>query len=163
MKIIQTMALTLENKQSLFELWNDEYPEKICYKDLCEFESYLEELSRIKHYLIVNDLNQIYGWAFTFLRENEDWFGIIIDSKIRGKRFGTLLLDELKRNTSVLNGWVIDRQNDMKRNKELYLSPLEFYTKSGFIVNQNIRMENDKISAVKIRWERMEKDIAFLA
>jgi hypothetical protein len=155
MKIIQTQVLTLEQKESLFELWNAEYPERIGYKDLSEFQDYLNGLLSLRHYLLVDDLNIISGWAFTFFREGEDWFGIIIDSKIQGKRFGTLLLDELKSNTPVLNGWATDHQNDVKRNKEPYLSPLEFYTKNRFIVNQNIRMENDKISAVKIRWERV--------
>jgi hypothetical protein len=154
MKIIQAMDLALEQKQSLFELWNAEYPERIGYKELSEFENYLEGLSSVKHFLLVNDLSKIFGWAFTFVREDEDWFGIIIDSKMHGKRFGTLLLDELKRTASVLNGWSTDHQNDVKRNKEPYLSPLDFYTKNGFIVDQNIRMENEKISTVKIRWER---------
>ena len=155
MKIIQTQVLTLEQKESLFELWNAEYPERIGYKDLSEFENYLDGDSSIKHYLLVNDLNQISGWAFSFVREDEDWFGIIINAKFQGKRFGTLLLDELKNNASVLNGWATDHQNDVKRNKEPYLSPLDFYIKNGFIVDQNIRLENDKISAVKIRWKRI--------
>jgi len=154
MKIIQTLVLTLEDKCSLFKLWNAEYPERIGYKDLFEFENYLNELAEVKHFLLVNDWNQISGWAFAFVREDEDWFGIIIDSKMQGKKFGTLLLDEVKKNRSVLNGWATDHQNDVKRNKEPYWSPLGFYTKCGFVVNQNIRIENDKISAVKIRWER---------
>lgn len=154
MKIIQTLVLSLEQKQLLFELWNAEYPERIGYKELSEFQNYLDQLSSVKHYLLINDLKQLVGWAFTFVREEEDWFGIIIDSKMQGKKLGTLLLDELKKHKSVLNGWATDHQNDVKRNKEPYLSPLEFYTKNGFIVDQNIRMENDKISAVKIRWER---------
>jgi hypothetical protein len=162
MKIIQTLVLTLEQKHSLFELWNAEYPERIGYKELFEFENYLNELSDVKHFLLVNDLNPIFGWAFTFVRENEDWFGVIIDSKMQGKRFGSLLLEELKMERSILNGWVIDHQNDVKRNKESYLSPLDFYTKNGFIVDQNIRMENEKISAVKIRWEREWKTAQLL-
>lgn len=96
MKVIQTLVLTLEQKQSLFELWNAEYPERICYKELFEFESYLKELSELKHYLLVNDFDQILGWSFIFLRDHENWFGIIIDSKIKGKGFGTFLLEELK-------------------------------------------------------------------
>ncbi|PVX45860.1 hypothetical protein C8C85_1667 [Flavobacterium sp. 103] len=154
MKIIQTLVLTLEDKYALLKLWNAEYPERIGYKNVFELENYLNELSDVKHFLLINDLNQISGWAFAFVREDEDWFGIIIDLKMQGKRFGTLLLDELKKNYSVLNGWATDHQNDVKRNKEPYLSPLGFYIKCGFVVNQNIRMENDKISAVKIRWER---------
>jgi hypothetical protein len=155
MKIIQTGSLTLDQKQSLFELWNSEYPEKIGYNELSEFENYLEGLSNKEHYLVIDDQNQILGWAFTFFREQEDWFGIIIDSKIQGKGFGMLLLDELKKNKLVLNGWVIDHQNDLKQNKEPYLSPLFFYTKNGFLVEKDIRIENEKISAVKIRWEQV--------
>ncbi|MBF4472769.1 hypothetical protein [Flavobacterium sp. HJJ] len=154
MNIVQTSILTSEQKQRLFELWNSEYPERIFYNELEEFEKYLEGLLNIKHYLLIDDLKQLQGWAFTFLRDNEDWFGIIIDTTIQGKGFGLLLLDQLKMDNLVLNGWVTDHENFLKRNKKQYLSPLVFYTKCGFIVNENIRLENEKISAVKIRWER---------
>lgn len=155
MKILQTTVLTLNQKQSLFELWNTEYPEKIGYDELSEFENYLDGLLNKEHYLLVDDQNQIVGWAFTFFREQEDWFGIIINSKMQGKGFGMLLLDELKKNKLILNGWVIDHQNYLKQNKEPYLSPLFFYTKNGFLVENDIRIENEKISAVKIRWEQV--------
>ena len=154
MKIIQTTSLTLEQKQLLFELWNSEYPEKIGYKEISEFENYLDALSNKEHYLLVDDLHQILGWAFSFFRDSEDWFAIIINSKIQGKGFGMLLLDELKKNKLVLNGWVVDHQNDLKQKNEPYLSPLVFYTKNGFLLDHNNRIENDKISAVKIRWKR---------
>lgn len=117
--------------------------------------NYLIGLSKTKHYLLVDDFNQILGWAFIFVREAENWFGIILNSNIQGKGFGTLLLNELKIFTSVLNGWVVDHQKDFKQNNEPYLSPLEFYSKNGFVVSKNIRLENDSISAVKIRWERV--------
>jgi GNAT superfamily N-acetyltransferase len=153
MKILQTTVLTLNQKQSLFELWNTEYPEKIVYHQLSEFDNYLDGLSNIVHYLVVDDQNSILGWAFTFFREEEDWFGIVINSKIHGKGFGMLLLDELKKNKLVLNGWAIDHQNDLKQNNEPYLSPLGFYTKNGFLIHENNRIDNEKISAVKISWE----------
>jgi hypothetical protein len=153
MKIIQTTSLTLDQKQLLFELWNSEYPEKIGYSELSGFEDFLDGLSNKEHYLGVDDENQIVGWAFTFFRENEDWFGIIIKSVMQRKGFGILLLEELKKNKLVLNGWVIDHSNDFKQNKEPYLSPLVFYTKNGFQVEKDLRIENEKISAVKIRWE----------
>lgn len=154
MKIIQTSVLSLEDKKSLFELWNSEYPEKLVYTDLSEFEDYLNGLSELKHFLLVDHLKQLQGWAFNFEREEENWFGIIVNSKMHQKGFGTLLLNELKKNSSVLNGWVTDHQNDVKQNKETYLSPIEFYSKNGFTVCENIRIENDKISAIKIRWEK---------
>ena len=154
MYIIQTSILSFEEKQSLFELWNSEYPEKLVYNELSEFENYLNGLSKLKHFLLTDDLNKLQGWAFNFEREEENWFGIIVNSKVHHKGFGTLLLNELKKNNTVLNGWVTDHQNDVKQNKESYLSPIEFYSKNGFSVSKNIRIENDKISAVKITWER---------
>jgi len=153
MIIVQAKSLTLEQKISLFELWNSEYPVKVGYNELSEFENYLDGLSYKNHYLLVKDLDQILGWAFTFIREKEDWFGIIVNSKIHSKGFGVLLLNELKQNNLVLNGWVIAHQNNLKQNNEPYLSPLGFYIKNGFIVQKNIRIENEKLSAVKIRWE----------
>ena len=153
MKIIKTSDLTFEQKHTLFNLWNSEYPEKICYREISEFEIYLNGLEGIKHFLCVDDCSQIFGWAFIFVRDKENWFGIIINSKKQAKGFGTLLLKEIKKEKSSLNGWVIDHSNDIKQNGELYSSPLNFYFKNGFCI-QNIKLENNAISAVKINWER---------
>lgn len=154
MNIVKTRVLTLEQREEVLKLWNSEYPEKLVYTELSEFENYLDGLFDLKHLLLTDDLNQLMGWAFTFEREDENWFGIIINSKMHHKGFGTLLLNELKNESPVLNGWVIDHQNDVKQNKEIYLSPIEFYLKNDFSVCKNIRFENDKMNAVKIRWER---------
>src|SRR6478736_8594786 len=97
MKIIQTADLTLEQKQALFDLWNSEYPEKICYREISEFEIYLKGLQEIKHFLYVDDFNYILGWGFVFVRDKKNWFGIIINEKKQGKGFGTLFLKELKK------------------------------------------------------------------
>ncbi len=152
MKIFQCSILSLEHKQKLFYLWNLEYPVRICYPEISEFENYLKGLSNQKHFLLVDDKNQILGWAFTFIRESENWFVIILNSKIQRKGYGRLLLEELKNNNTVLSAWVIDHSTDLKQNNECYVSPLGFYIKNGFLVNQNIRLENHKISAVKISW-----------
>ena len=79
MYIIQTSILSFEEKQSLFELWNSEYPEKLVYNELSEFENYLNGLSKLKHFLLTDDLNKLQGWAFNFEREEENWFGIIVN------------------------------------------------------------------------------------
>jgi len=154
MKIIQSAFLNLEQKETAFKLWNSEYPKRICYSKISEFENYLEVLSNACHYLLIDDENQISGWAFTFVREEDIWFAIILNSKIQLKGYGSLLLEELKKNCPVLNGWVIDHQNEVKQNKQPYISPILFYTKNGFTINPDIRIKNDKISAIKIRWER---------
>ena len=100
----------------------------------------------------MNDKNQIQGWSFTFSRDKEKWFLIILDSKIQRNGFGNLLINKLKSLEPKLNGWVIESNNEVKKNGELYLSPLEFYLKNEFTVNSNELLDNSKISAIKIDW-----------
>lgn len=154
MKIIHKEDLSLEDKKSLMQLWNTEYPENLNYETIHDFDLYLNGLSDAKHYLLIDDQNKIKGWVFTFLRNNEDWFAILIDSQIQGTGKGSLLIEELKKNNDNLNGWVIDHENGIKQNKEPYKSPLLFYLKNGFTVCSDTRIENEKIAAVKINWKR---------
>jgi len=152
MRIVQKEVLSLEEKEVLRELWNNEYPLRLHLKTLEDFESYLNGIVNTKHYLLFDDSNKINGWAFTFLREDENWFAIILDSKIQGKGNGSLLINELKKNNTVLNGWVTDHENEVKRNNEVYKSPMSFYLKNDFTILTEIRLENEKMSAVKINW-----------
>ncbi len=152
LKIIETIELKEQVKKQVFELWNAEYPQKLSYDSLAEFDAYLLKLSNPTNYLLINDNRLILGWAFTFDRENEKWFAIILSQIIQGRGFGKKLLDELKQTAPILNGWVIDHNNDKKQNGELYISPLKFYEKCGFEILMQDRLELDKISAVKIRW-----------
>lgn len=154
LKIIQSAELNEKTKKQVFDLWNAEYPEKLSYRSLTDIEIYFENLSKLKHFLLLNDANEIFGWALTFERENEKWFAIILSEKIKGKGLGRKMLDELKQTEPILNGWVIDHNNDKKMNGQYYLSPLRFYEKCGFEIITNDRLELDKISAVKIRWTR---------
>ena len=154
LKIIQPDELNERAKKQVFDIWNTEYPEKLSYHSLTDIENYFENLSNLKHFLLINDQDVIFGWALTFERENEKWFAIILSEKIKGKGFGRKMLDELKQTEPILNGWVIDHNNDKKMNGQYYLSPLRFYEKCGFEIITNDRLELDKISAVKIRWTR---------
>lgn len=153
MRIIEKEVLSLDEKETLCKLWNNEYPEKLSYNTIEEFDSYLNGLSNTKHYLLIDVTNKINGWAFAFLRDGEDWFAIIVDNQTQGKGKGSMLLQELKKEKNNLNGWVVDHENDMKQNGEQYKSPLLFYIKNGFIICNGTRIENEKISAVKINWK----------
>lgn len=153
MEIIEKEVLSLEEKEKLFNLWNNEYPEKINYKNIEEFDLYLNGLSNAKHYLLIDDTKEIKGWTFIFFRDNEDWFAIIVDNQIQGRGNGSLLLDELKKRRNNLNAWVVDHENDTKQNNEPYKSPLLFYIKNGFTICKETRLDNEKISAVKINWK----------
>ncbi|MEO7977871.1 hypothetical protein [Flavobacterium sp.] len=69
MEIIQKEVLSLQDKEVILQLWNNEYSEKLNYQSIADFDLYLDGLSDKNHYLLINDENKIEGWAFTFLRE----------------------------------------------------------------------------------------------
>ena len=152
LEIIKTTRLNVEAKRQVFDLWNSEYPEKLTYKSLTEFDNYLFNLSNLTHYLLTNKEHLILGWALTFERLNEKWFAIILSEKIKGKGLGRKMLIELKKNEQILNGWVIDHNNDKKKNGHKYVSPIKFYEKCEFKILADERLELDIISAVKIKW-----------
>jgi hypothetical protein len=153
-EIIQTIELNEQEKQQVLDLWNTEYPEKLVYKSLTEFENYLQNLNKLKHFLLTNDTNLIFGWALTFERDNEKWFTIILSQKIKEKGFGRKILEKLKQEEPILNGWVIDHNNNKKKNGLIYQSPLKFYEKCEFEILTDVRLELDNISAVKIKWSK---------
>ena len=152
MEMIETKDLTEGQKRKVLDLWNQEYPERLKYADLGEFNEYLENLTHKKHYLLTNPENGIDGWVFLFERENEIWFAIILDCRIQGQGIGTKLLKKIQANEDKLNGWVIDKSSDRKCDGQIYKSPLNFYLKNNFSIIPEQRLETDKISAVKIVW-----------
>jgi GNAT superfamily N-acetyltransferase len=136
----------------LLHLWNEGYTQQIVYHDLVAFCSYLDGLENQKHYFLVDPQDHIQGWTFSFDRENERWFALIVSENQQGQGYGRLLLNTLKSSESILNGWVIDHPNDKRANGQPYRSPLAFYRKCGFDVLTDQRLETGHISAVKIRW-----------
>jgi hypothetical protein len=153
-KFINLTALSKSDKKEILGLWNNEYPAKINYQTMEDFDNYLESLTEQSHILMINDNHSIKGWYFDFIRENEKWFAIILDSGIQGKGFGTMILNLAKEKESELNGWVIDKINNRKKNGEFYKSPLDFYLKNGFEKLVKNRLELEKLSAVKIKWTK---------
>lgn len=154
MKIIKTTSLTKDQKNTLRNLWNNEYPVKINFETFADFEKYLKPLNNQVHFFLLNDKNQIQGWAFTFSRDKEKWFLIILDTKIHRNGYGNLLINKLKSIDSKLNGWVVESNNEIKQNGEKYTSPLPFYLKNGFKINTDICLANEKITAKKIEWTK---------
>lgn len=153
MKISSTNHLTLQQKHQILHLWNNEYPEKLAYQNIADFENYLEKLNEVNHFILADE-EKIYGWAITFIREHETWFAIILSENLHGQGWGTKVLNKLKQNKNELNGWVIDHSNDKKLNGNFYKSPLEFYIKNDFKVLSDTRLELEIMSAVKIKWTK---------
>jgi hypothetical protein len=147
-----TKELNNEQLKQIMTLWNKEYPEQLAYQELSEFRSYLAGLVNTTHYLLTDDHELIKAWAFTFTREAERWFAIILDSDVQYQGHGTGLLNTLKSKEETLCGWVTDHNRYVKRDQTIYRSPLDFYLKNNFTIYNEIRLETNKLSAVKIQW-----------
>ena len=119
MRIIKTNILSLQQKKAIYILWNKEYPINLTYLAFEELENYLRNLKNQRHLLLIDENEIVKGWYFDFIRENEKWFAMILDSQIQGKGFGTHLLNEAKQSVTELNGWVIDHNNYKKTNINL--------------------------------------------
>lgn len=151
--------LSESEKDEIIMLWNNEYPEELSYRSREEFDIYLKNLSEQFHILLTDTDKKIIGWYFSFKRDNEKWFAVILDSTVHGKGLGTKLLDLAKQQESELSAWVIDHNRSKKKSGEVYRSPLNFYLRNGFEKLTTDRLESDKISAVKIRWRDKPKMI----
>ncbi|KQR72275.1 GNAT family N-acetyltransferase [Pedobacter sp. Leaf176] len=151
--LLTKTSLTNSEKTQISGIWNNEYPESLNFIDSNGFDNYLAGLSDPVHYLLEGENGEILAWACKFIRDNEKWFAIIIDKKIHGQGKGTALLNSLKEDETVLTAWVIDKEA-VKLNGEIYKSPLNFYLKNGFLLCPEIRLENEKMSAVKITWKK---------
>ena len=104
------------------------------------------------HTFVYDDSGNIIAWSFDFIRDQERNFAIIVSSKHQKKGLGIELINQAKKNNSVLNGWVIISQSHKKQDSKPYKSPLEFYQKLGF---QTLEEEKEiqGLRLVKIRFE----------
>jgi len=155
MKLIRTNTVSPKLKSQILHLWNTEYPQKLNYMAVTDFNSYLENLAEPFHLILIDAEENVRGWYFDFIREGEKWFAIIIDPTLHGEGYGTKLLNLAKEKEPVLNGWVIDKNEGVKRNGKPYNSPMEFYLKNGFKLLPEIRLALSNLSAVKIQWNRL--------
>jgi len=155
MKIVTTKALSDDQKQRVFEIWNAEYPVKLQMPAMADFDEFINTLADTKHYLL-SDNYCIAGWAAVFSIERVRCFFIMLASIVHGKGYGTLLLNQLKNDEKQLFAWAIDHDNDLKLNGEPYRSPIGFYQKNGFKINKELRLETVQLSAVNILWNREE-------
>ena len=154
MKLVQRNTLSAADKESILNIWNSVYPEKLVLNGMHDLDAYLDPLIDKNHFLLVNNLQQVLAWAASFTRDDERWFVIILDSSIQKQGYGKQLLNELKNSEQELCSWVTDHSRDTKPDGNYYMSPLDFYLKNGFTLLPDCRLELEKISAVKIQWRK---------
>ncbi|MEJ7559895.1 MAG: N-acetyltransferase [Pedobacter sp.] len=142
--------LTIDQKSSVQKLWNEQYPKQLNFKSIAELDLYLSGLEDVIHYLILNNDEEILGWAFKFSRDLQRWFVIILSGTIHGNGWGSKMLQKIVENEVEMHGWVVDKNGYTKSDGSMYRSPLDFYHKNGFISIPQDRLETQDFSAVKI-------------
>lgn len=154
LKALPTEQLTKEQKERLFQLWNKEYPATLAFDDLKAMDAYLENLDDVHHTLYVDAEDEIQGWYFDFVRDDDRWFVIFLDEKYQRRGQGTQILNDAKKARPELHGWSVDHNHEIKKDGSPYLSPLAFYEKNGFEIVGDMRMDDENLSVVKVRWKR---------
>lgn len=144
--------MSFDEIQHIVRMWNRAYPKSLLYDDATEFEKYLKETKDKLHYISTDRSEEVDGWLMTFEREESTWFAILVKPIKQRSGIGTKLLQEAKKNNTVLHGWAIDRHDYVLQNGEAYISPISFYLKHGFEVIPEKSIVNEKLSAVKISW-----------
>lgn len=152
MRFTREKKLTKGQREEILELWNNEYPANLQYKDIAELDAYLLGLADQNHILLVDPNHKIRGWYADFIRNKERWFLTIFSAEFQGRKLGTQILDLAKERNEELNGWVIDSDRYRKANGEAYHSPVEFYRKNGFRILPSVQLRNDTLSAIKVQW-----------
>lgn len=146
--------LSPEETNNLFALWNAAYPALIAFENAESFQRYLDGLVGIKHYLLKAPAGPVQGWAFSFDRENERWFAILLSTGLQGRGYGKMLIDCLKQEERKLTAWVVEGNHYVKKDGSTYSSPLSFYLKNGFNVFSGEKSTGTILDTVKIRWTK---------
>lgn len=154
MRLIEPLQLSAAQKEQLRQLWNREFPQQLELRNTEAFNEYLKGLWHLKHQLLLDPNEMIVAWLFLFQREGEQWFGLIIDSSMQGKGHGARMMDLAKSENSSLNGWVVDHPKYTKTDGLPYRAPLAFYTRLGFNIVPDARIQNDQMDAVQITWKQ---------
>lgn len=148
MNLIKQTNLTNKQFEKINQLWNQEYPINLNNR----FPLLLNDCKVFSHYLFENENSEVIAWAVDFEKDNETHFSIIVDSNYKGKGLGKLLINQIKDENVNFYGWVIDHNEDLKENGEVYQSPIAFYLKQGFTIVPDCRLDTEMIKAVKIAW-----------
>lgn len=156
MKIIEYTELEENTKAQLFELWNKEYPEALQFKSYPNFKTYLDGLVKLRHFIIKNEENAIIGWFFCFERKNDNWFGLLVHHQFQNQGLGKKLIKKAQSVYNKINAWIVKDNIYKMHNGKTYKSPLNFYLKYGFKVVPNKYRKTDKISTIKIQWNKRQ-------
>lgn len=149
MKIHRSVTLSAKHDAEIDALWNTEYPLKL--KD--RFALLLEDATLTIHFYVLNQEDEIIAWSVLFEKENDLRFSIIVASNYQKEGLGSALLAEMKKEGVPFSGWVIDHDSDLRSDGSNYTSPLNFYLKNGFSIDESCRLKTEMIQAVLVRYQ----------
>ncbi len=149
MNIHQTEFLSAKQFSEINALWNEEYPLKL--KD--RLALLLEDNTKTIHFYILDKFEQVIAWSVLFEKEQDLRFSILVSRKHQKQGLGSALLTEMKNEDLAFSGWVIDHDLDFRSDESNYMSPLSFYLKNGFSIDESCRLNNEMIEAVLVRYQ----------
>ena len=88
-----------------------------------------------------------------FEKEQDLRFSILVSRKHQKLGLGSVLLTEMKKENLPYSGWVIDHDLDLRSDGSNYMSPLSFYMKNQFTIDESCRLNNEMIKAVLVRYQ----------
>lgn len=149
MNIHQTEFLSAKQFSEINALWNEEYPLKL--KD--RLALLLEDNATTIHFYILDKFEQVIAWSVLFEKEQDLRFSILVSRKHQKQGLGSALLTEMKNEDLAFSGWVIDHDLDLRSDGSNYMSPLSFYLKNGFSIDESCCLNNEMIEAVLVRYQ----------
>jgi GNAT superfamily N-acetyltransferase len=150
MIIHQTEFLSTQQFSEIAALWNAEYP--IQLKD--RLALLLEGNTKTIHFYLLDEFEQIIAWSVLFEKEQDLRFSILVSRKHQKQGLGSVLLNEMKNKGMDFSGWVIDHDLDLLSDGSNYKSPLRFYLKNGFILDELFRLNTEMIQAVLVQYKQ---------
>jgi GNAT superfamily N-acetyltransferase len=152
--IISTSVLNVKQQAEFLNCWNEVYPLNLKFDDLGKMQSYFDGLQQLQFFLLVDESISATAFSFRFMRDEELWLAMFMPPSMQGKGYGSILLEELTENVDTISAWVVDHDLDVKADGSPYRSPLQFYLKNGFKVQEGVRLEIGAISAAKLIWKK---------
>lgn len=152
--IIHTQVLNQQQQFELLKCWNEVYPLNLKFDDLGNMKIYFDGLQKLEYFLLIDSSIPATAFSFRFIRDEELWLAMLMPPAMQGKGYGSILIEELTENINSISAWVVDHERDVKADGSPYISPLLFYLKERFEIQEGVRLENDTISAAKLVWKK---------
>ena len=152
--IIHTQVLNQQQQFELLKCWNEVYPLNLKFDDLGKMKIYFDGLQKLEYFLLIDSSIPATAFSFRFIRDEELWLAMLMPPSMQGKGYGSILIEELTENINSISAWVVDHERDVKADGSPYISPLLFYLKERFEIQEGVRLENDTISAAKLVWKK---------